>query len=118
MTTLWSKFIPGCTAEVIGSPDDAGRLPAYITNGGHPEFTRVAASLDPNEWSDVEIVPAPESIPEVVYGVISGHASAPTVDIVFTEREAIHALTIPGVMGYVPVYVARNQMIPRQTVSD
>lgn len=112
--TLYSKIVPGCTAEILGDADSAGRLPAFI-RGDHPVHEVLAASVDPEEWSDVELVPVPDSVPSLLYGVISGHVSAPTIDVVFSEREAIHALTVPGVHGYVPLYVPRSQMVPIST---
>lgn len=52
--TLYSKLVPGCTAEVLGGADSAGRFPAYIL-GDHPDYPVLAASIVLDEWSETEL---------------------------------------------------------------
>ncbi len=109
---LYSKFLPGCTAEVIGDADSAGRLPAYV-RGEHPEYEVIAVGIDPNEWSETEVVPVPEDMPDVLYAVLYGKdASTWQIEVYTEERLAKFDVEVrSNAIGIIPLYVGRNQMV-------
>lgn len=110
---LYSKLVPGCTAEILGDADSAGRFPAYVY-GDHPDYPKVAASIVPEEWSEVELVPVPDGMPDKLYAVVYGYDPAAwKMEVFATEREAKMDTEVRNnAFGIVPLSVARTQMVP------
>jgi hypothetical protein len=108
----WSKLVPNATCEVIGSPDAEGLSPAYVS-APDIKATPFATAVNLNEWSAVEVVPVPLSVPDTGYLVLFG----PDPDLItyrYFEREtdaAVAASSVADAFGYVPVTIKRYAMI-------
>lgn len=117
MKKVWSKFQAGVTAVVVGEPDHRGVVPGYISDPSlDSEGRPLAALLQLNEWSEVETVPVPLSVPDVGYVVIYGpDVTDPIIHYFTQETDAAVAVSKdPDAFGYAPVSILRNGMVPRQ----
>lgn len=111
----WSKFSPGVVASVVSKPDYRGLSLAWVE--GLPDSEGpVVATLNLEEWSDTEIAPVPDTVPDIMWLVISGSdADALSFSVESSEVEAAVAVSkyIDGV-GYLPIPVVKV-MTPKTT---
>jgi hypothetical protein len=109
----WSKFKPNVTCTVIGEPDSRGVYPAYIMDTDHFEDPFVGA-VSLAEWSDVEVVPAPLSVPDLGYLVMYGDdPDAPSFSYHTNEPDAaVEVSKRTNAFGYAPVVLQRFACIP------
>jgi hypothetical protein len=102
---VWSKFEPGTTAVVVGEPDVRGFSPAYIASHAYEEEFQgqIAASIKLEEWSDTELAPLPESVPQTCWVVLHGtDPDDPQCIVAFSEKDAaVLAAKTPNAWGYV-----------------
>lgn len=106
----WSKLVPGVTAEVLSDKEDSqGLVPAYVSDHEHGV---IATGILLSEWSDTELVPAPHSVPERGFVVLSGDVNSPEYTFYAKERDAaVHAYKWKDSLGYIPVSFQRNAMV-------
>lgn len=115
----WSKAVPGCTCEVIGEPDHNGLALGYITDLSFDPEGPFCSVLDLSQWSATEVVPVPDSLPEVLYMAIFGTfregvlvPEGMTYEVFETEVGcAVYCSKRPNTIGYVPIAAARNGMV-------
>lgn len=107
---LWLKTDPSITAQTLRDvPLDNG-VPAIVSGPDYPDFYAVISLA---EWSETEIVPAPESVPKNGWLVIVGDDPS-RVSCAFYAREtdaAVATARIPNAYGYVPVIIQTSAMI-------
>ena len=107
MKQYWSKFSPGVTAQVFGAPDYRGLSLAMVEHLPEADGP-VAATITLAEWSEVEVIPTPETVPNTLYLVISGDVDHPVYGVADTEVKAAVMLSKKKEpLGYVPISVPR-----------
>lgn len=110
---LWLKANPGITATTYDDNVVNGGVPALVENPfNDPPLYYAGIMVD--EWSDTEITPAPEGVPELGYMVLYGRDPA-QVEYEFHTREvdAVRSMTKKrNAFGYIAVRLDRNAMIP------
>jgi hypothetical protein len=114
-TKYWLKDNPSVTAEVIDGfePDDAGGVPALLTNNDHHgEPSRLYALLRLEDWSSTEIFSAPEETLKKAY--LSLFQGKEDIFYVFmaTEENAKVSMAATTAIGYVPVTIHTDAMVP------
>lgn len=109
---MWLKSEPSITAETLVDEPINGVLPARcFCPAADPAL--LYAVIDPNEWSEVEIVPAPAGVPSTGWLVLYGDDPA-RVKYLFVEREteaAVAIATRDDSFGYVSISIQRDAMI-------
>jgi len=120
-TKYWLKDNPSVTAEVIDGfePDDAGGVPALLTNNDHHgEPSRLYALLRIEDWSSKEIISAPADAPRT--GFLALFQIEDTIFPVFieTEKEAKAVMNSTNAIGYVPITVHVDAMTPALLVLE
>lgn len=113
---LWLKSDPSITADTLEDEPINGVLPARcFCPAAEPAL--LYAVIDPTEWSEIEIVPAPAGVPSSGYLVLYGDDPA-KVKYLFVEREteaAVAIATRTDSFGYVSISIHRDAMIePRR----
>lgn len=105
----WSKLVPNCTCEVIGGPDSQGLSLGFITDLSYAPDPFASVLNLAEGWSDVEVVPVPELMPNTGYLVIGPYRSNEDISYSFhlTETQAAVTASRVGAFGYVPIAIPR-----------
>lgn len=111
---VWSKFAPGMTALVVSDPDYRGLSLAMVTDDVQSPGGPFAAVINLIEWSDTEIVPVPESVPDQLWIAFTGTDPAILEYQIFDSeiKAAVFVSHRKDSFGYTPVLVQRLSMIP------
>jgi len=113
-TKYWLKSNPSVIAEVIDGfePDDEGGVPAFIINDEYEEPRRLYALLRLEDWSSTEISSAPEETLKKAY--LSLFQGKEDIFYVFmaTEENAKVSMAATTAIGYVPVTIHTDAMVP------
>jgi hypothetical protein len=113
-TKYWLKSNPSITAEVIDGfePDDEGGVPAFILNYENDEPRKLYALLRLEDWSSTEIASAPEETLKEAY--LALFQSKEDIFYIFmaTEENAKISMAAETAVGYVPVTIHTDRMVP------
>jgi hypothetical protein len=109
---MWSKFAPGMTAVVISEPDYRGFSMAWVTDEVQSPEGPIGALINTNEWSLTEVVPVPDSVPDMLWVAYYGDDPTEPKYKVFSNEvpAALFCTNTKNSFGYGPVTVQRNLM--------